>query len=105
MSNLSYGPDIELIEKEDVRVKRPRKYQIILHNDNYSTMDFVIEVLMAVFHKPFDEANQKMIEIHKKGKSIVGVYTREIAESKIVKVEEMARQNQFPLKATMEEAP
>ena len=95
-------PDEHLKEKEDVKLKPPAKFQIVLHNDNYTTMDFVIEVLMAVFHKTLEEATLKMQEVHKKGQSLVGIYTREIAESKILQAQKMAEENGFPLKVTME---
>ena len=104
MSNDFLFPNADIDEKQDVKLKLPSKFQVILHNDNYTSMDFVVKVIMVVFHKSLEEANQKMEEIHKKGKSLVGIYTREIAESKVIRVQEMAKENDFPLKATMEEA-
>lgn len=91
-----------LQELERVEVRRPKLYKVILHNDDYTSMDFVVNIIMTLFHKSIEEANALMLEVHKKGKAIVGVYSREIAETKVFQVENIARQNQFPLKASME---
>ena len=85
------------------KVKKPRQYKVLLHNDDYTTMDFVVRVLEAVFHKTADEAIQIMLQVHKTGVGICGVYSYEVAETKVEAVHEMARQNEFPLKASMEE--
>lgn len=91
-----------LQELERIEVRRPKLYKVILHNDDYTSMDFVVNIIMTLFHKTIEEANALMLEVHKKGKAIVGVYSREIAETKVFQVENIARQNQFPLKASME---
>lgn len=87
---------------EEVRVKRPKKYKVILHNDDYTTMEFVILVLKVVFHKSLGEAEKIMMEVHNKGQGVCGVYSYEIAESKAKKVELMAREQNHPLKCTIE---
>lgn len=87
---------------EEIRVKKPRKYKVILHNDDYTTMEFVILVLKVVFHKTLAEAEKIMMEVHNKGHGVCGIYSYEIAESKAKKVENMAKEQQHPLKCTIE---
>lgn len=89
--------------KEKVEVKRPKKYKVILHNDDYTTMEFVVEVIITVFHKNVAEATKIMLDVHKKGKGIVGVYIYDIAVTKVKEVEQLAREREFPLKASIEE--
>ena len=89
-------------EKEMVDTEEPSLYRVIILNDDYTSMEFVIQVLEAVFHKSPAEATQIMLSVHKKGAGLCGVYTREIAETKIAEVHDMAAENQFPLKCTME---
>jgi len=84
-------------------VREPRKYKVLLHNDDYTTMEFVVEVLMTVFHKSEDDATRIMLAVHKNGAGVCGVYTAEGAETKVVTVRQMARRGGYPLKCTMEE--
>lgn len=86
---------------EDLR--EPPLYRVLLHNDDYTTMEFVIQVLMEVFHKSPQEAMEIMLHVHRNGIGVCGVYPYEVAETKVLVVEEMSRQNGFPLKCTMEE--
>jgi len=81
----------------------PTLYKVLLHNDDYTSMDFVIEILMNVFHKSLAQAEQIMIEVHKAGKGTCGIFTYEIAETKVHQVKELAKSSGFPLLATMEE--
>jgi ATP-dependent Clp protease adaptor protein ClpS len=81
----------------------PTQYKVLLHNDDYTTMDFVVEVLMGVFHKNVLQAEQIMVEIHKAGKGVCGIFSYEIAETKVHQVKELAKSSGFPLLATMEE--
>ncbi|SKA81549.1 ATP-dependent Clp protease adaptor protein ClpS [Desulfobaculum bizertense DSM 18034] len=85
------------------RVRPPRDYKVIMHNDDYTSMDFVVAVLMKVFRKSQETAVELMLAIHHEGKAVCGVYPREIAEIKIAQVAELARAAEFPLKCTMEE--
>jgi len=85
------------------RLHEPTRYTILMHNDNFTTMDFVVRVLEAVFNKPPSEAVQIMLNIHKRGVGFCGVYTAEIAETKVASVHFMAKQKGFPLKCSMEE--
>lgn len=89
-------------EKAAQKTERPRLYRVLLLNDDYTTMDFVVHILRTVFHKPLIEATRIMLHVHKSGKGLCGVYTREIAETKVELVNELARKNQFPLKCVME---
>ena len=85
------------------RVDTPRLYKVLLHNDNYTTMDFVVSVLRNVFNKSAVTAVQIMLAVHRQGVGVAGVYTYEIAEDKVAKVTEGARARQFPLLCTLEE--
>jgi ATP-dependent Clp protease adaptor protein ClpS len=78
-------------------------FKVFLHNDDYTSMDFVVEVLMGIFHKSHAQAEQIMLQIHEKDKAVCGVYTFEIAQTKVEQVKQLAKQNEFPLLATIEE--
>jgi len=84
-------------------IQEPKLYKVILHNDHYTTMEFVIEVLIKIFHKPAAEATKIMLDVHKKGRGICGVYPFDIAATKVAQVAHAAKQNNFPLKCTYEE--
>ena len=84
--------------KDDI----PPMYKIILHNDDYTSMGFVVTILMTVFGKSLEKATQMMLNIHNRGKEICGVYPRQIAETKVETVHNLAANNGFPLKSTME---
>lgn len=84
------------------RVKRPPLYRVLLLNDDYTTMEFVVLVLRNIFHLSEEKAAQIMLHVHQKGSGICGVYTREIAESKVNQVITLAQENKHPLQCTME---
>ncbi|MCL2128259.1 MAG: ATP-dependent Clp protease adaptor ClpS [Treponema sp.] len=84
------------------KVREPEEYRVILLNDNYTTMDFVVEILMAIFHKNEADANRIMLDIHKKGKGMVGLYPWDIAATKADQVHAAARENEFPLRCIVE---
>lgn len=86
-----------------LRLEEPQMFKVLLHNDDYTSMDFVIEILMDIFHKNHAQAEQIMLQIHEKGKAICGVYSFEIAQTKAQQVKQKAKQNEFPLLATIEE--
>lgn len=99
-------PEIEVIEKieETIKVQIPKMYKVLLHNDDRTTMDFVIMVLTRVFHRTVEEAIQITMHIHHNGQGIAGSpYTREIAEEKTLETISLARANGFPLVASFEE--
>ena len=98
-----FKPQEDLVTLTKQKLKPPVQFKVLLHNDDYTTMDFVVRVLEAVFHRTADEAIQIMLQVHKTGVGICGVYSYEVAETKVEAVHEMARQNEFPLKASMEE--
>lgn len=83
-------------------IRMPRKYQVVLLNDDYTPMDFVVEVLKQFFYLPEGIAIQVMLQVHTQGKGICGVFTRDVAETKIALVNEYARKNQHPLLSSME---
>jgi len=83
-------------------LREPPMYRVILHNDHYTTMDFVVEVLRSVFNKTAIEATKIMLDVHRKGKGVVGVYTFDIASTKIAQVRGLAKEREFPLLAPME---
>lgn len=97
-----YDGDIQI--KRDVKLAKPRMYKVILHNDHYTTMDFVVEVLVTIFRKNNMEATELMLQVHRNGFGICGVYTYDIAQTKAGQVHALARQREFPLKCTVEEA-
>lgn len=90
--------------KDEVKqeIKEPSLYKVFLLNDDYTTMDFVVEILEKVFHKPTMEATQIMLHVHRHGKGLAGIYTKDIAETKVETVHKMARERGFPLKCVME---
>ena len=99
-----YGPEIEDEVDSQVKddVREPPMYKVLLHNDDYTTMEFVVEILMLIFNKTPEEAVQIMLDVHRKGIGICGVYTFEVSETKVNTVHSLARQNGFPLKCSME---
>ncbi|WP_300366086.1 ATP-dependent Clp protease adaptor ClpS [Hydrogenimonas sp.] len=93
----------EWVESENqVDLEEPELYKVIMWNDNYTTMDFVVEVLADIFHKSYDEAVEIMLAIHEQGKGVCGTYIYEIAETKVHQTLKRARANEFPLRVTME---
>lgn len=98
------GTGAQFLEKKKIKVKEPEDYRVILLNDDYTFMEFVVEVLMTIFHKSEDDAVQIMLDVHKKGKGTVGVYTFDVAQTKVGQVHTLARQHDFPLKCIIEKA-
>jgi len=93
-----------LKEKERIDLQEPRKFKVIIHNDDFTTMDFVVEVLLKVFRYDHLKAEALMLTVHKAGKATVGIYPMDIAYTKVEIATDMARQNNFPLKLTCEPA-
>ena len=92
----------ELAVIERRQTKQPRRYHVVLHNDDYTTMEFVVHVLVKFFHKDETEATRIMLNVHIAGVGLCGVYTYEIAETKVDTVHTLANEHGFPLKCTME---
>jgi ATP-dependent Clp protease adaptor protein ClpS len=89
--------------EDETELREPKMYRVILHNDHYTTMDFVVDVLVKVFHKPPAEATKIMLDVHRRGQGVCGVYTYDIAVTKVTRVQTMATLREFPLRCTMEE--
>ena len=89
-------------KKTEQKTKRPQLYKVLLHNDHYTTMEFVVAVLIGVFHRSESDATSIMLHVHRNGVGVAGVYTREIAETKAAKVTAMAKEAEFPLMCTVE---
>ena len=94
--------DGQTIVKEKTSLKKPPMFAVLLHNDDYTTMEFVIEVLMRFFKKSKGESTSLMLKVHNDGKAQCGIYTREVAESKVDKVMRYARRKGHPLKCSFE---
>ena len=92
------------VETGKPEVMRPPLYSVLLLNDDYTPMEFVIDVLTRFFRMNMDKATQVMLHVHTRGRGVCGVYTREVAESKVAQVNEYSRLNQHPLLCTMEQA-
>ncbi len=95
--------DTEIENKSRTELKEPSLYRVLLLNDHYTTMDFVVEVIRTVFHKTAAEATKIMLDVHRKGRGVVGLYPYDIAKTKVIKVEKLAQDAEFPLECTMEE--
>ena len=89
--------------EDKIEIAYPKKYNVFILNDDYTSMEFVIEILISVFHKTYEQAESIMLEVHKKERGLCGVYSHEIAETKVMQVIKKAKESGFPLKATMEE--
>ena len=92
----------DISSDSDSKDRQPPMYKVILHNDDYTTMDFVVEILIKVFGKSFETATQIMLNVHEQGKGLCGIYTRDVAETKVNTVHSLAREREFPLKSTIE---
>ena len=93
----------ELLAGDEEKIKEPRDYMVILLNDDYTTREFVVEILKLVFHKNPDEANSIMLKVHHRGRGVVGVYTWDIAITKASQVHAIAERYEYPLKCIVEE--
>jgi len=94
----------EVLEKPEIKTAKPRLFNVILHNDDYTTMEFVVQVLETIFLKPSPDAFRIMMQVHLQGRGVCGAYQYEIAETKVDAVHELAREKGYPLRATVEEA-
>jgi ATP-dependent Clp protease adaptor protein ClpS len=104
-ANPSVG-DATLVEtRSDQKVQRPRMWRVLLHNDDYTTQEFVVWVLETIFHKPHAEAFSIMLSVHRAGLGVAGVFTHDVAETKVKKTQQLAEEHEFPLLVTMEPEP
>ena len=101
------GPDrgsTVLLERQEARTKQPPLYQVLLLNDDYTPMEFVVVVLQKFFSMELEKATQVMLRVHREGRGVCGVYTRDIAATKVELVSSFSRMHQHPLQCVMEEA-
>jgi len=96
--------ETELLIRDEEELKEPKDYVVVLLNDDYTTRDFVVEILKLIFHKNDHEANRIMLNVHHKGRGVVGIYTWDIAHTKAWQVHSIAKDNNFPLRCIVEEA-
>ena len=93
---------IDTESREDQKIQRPRLWRVLLHNDDYTTQDFVVWILESIFHKPRGEAFTIMMSVHRSGMGVAGVYTHDVAETKVKTTKQLAEEHEFPLLVTME---
>jgi len=98
-------PEEGVVTETRPRTEVPRRFRVLLHNDDFTSMEFVVEVLVRHFRKGITEANRIMLEVHHRGTGVAGVFTRDVAETKITRVTDDARDRGFPLLLTMEPEP
>ena len=91
--------------RDEQKLERPRLWRVLLHNDDYTTQEFVVWVLESIFRKPRAEAFTIMMSVHRSGLGVAGVYTHDVAETKLKTTREMAEEQEFPLLVTMEPEP
>jgi ATP-dependent Clp protease adaptor protein ClpS len=102
MGRLNSDTDENALSETREETREPPMYRVMLLNDDYTTMDFVVLILMRVFNKSLEEATRIMLNVHRKGLGVCGLYTFEVAETKVETVHALAREHEFPLKCTME---
>ena len=98
-----YSASLEPDTLTDEELGRPHLYQVLLHNDDYTTMEFVVSILMEIFHKSAEQATTVMLAVHAKGVGVAGVYPLELAETKVETVHQRAAEANFPLRCTLQE--
>ncbi len=96
------GGGTVVVSRPRLRTKEPALYRVLLHNDDFTPMDFVVEIIQSIFNKDRQKATQIMLDVHNKGIGVCGVYPYEVAETKVALVTDCAQENEFPLKCTLE---
>ena len=99
-----YISDGLALQEAKPKLKKPKMYRVVIINDDYTPMEFVVEVLQSIFGMGHEKATQVMLHVHTKGKGICGVFSFEIAETKVIQVNDYSRQNEHPLQCSLEEA-
>ncbi len=105
MADPSIREDILTGERQATRLQRPRMWRVLLHNDDYTTQEFVVFVLETIFHKAHGEAYRIMMQVHRSGLGLAGIYTHDVADTKLRAVKSLAEEHEFPLLVTMEPEP
>ncbi|MFN8059772.1 MAG: ATP-dependent Clp protease adapter ClpS [Vicinamibacterales bacterium] len=103
MSQIERGPAGDVLERQQDETANPPMFRVVLHNDDYTTMEFVVEILEQVFHRSPAEAYRIMMQVHTQGRGVCGVYPFDIAETRVATVHDLARERGFPLRASLEE--
>lgn len=103
MPELDYEQEGEVLTEDETKLEKPSLYRVLIHNDNFTTMEFVVYVLNSIFQHTEDEAFRIMLNVHVQGVGIAGIYPYEIAEMKVAKVTSLAQANEFPLLCTIDE--
>jgi ATP-dependent Clp protease adaptor protein ClpS len=96
------GPEGDVAIEQKPKLEKVRRFKVLFHNDDYTTMEFVVLVLMKFFHKTETEATHIMLSVHHRGHGVAGVYTKDVAETKVSQVQDFARENGMPLRLTVE---
>jgi ATP-dependent Clp protease adaptor protein ClpS len=96
------GNDTRLANRSREKLKEPEQFRVILLNDHYTTMEFVVDILVGIFHKNEEDANRIMLDVHRRGRGIVGMYPFDIAQTKASQVHAAAREREFPLRCIVE---
>lgn len=104
MSSAGRESEGSVITEKKQQTRHPSLYKVLLHNDDYTSMDFVVMVLEKIFQKSAEEAVLIMLNVHEQGLGVAGVYPRDVAETKVVMVHDLARKNEYPLKCSLEKA-
>ncbi|HEY8892162.1 MAG TPA: ATP-dependent Clp protease adaptor ClpS [Clostridium sp.] len=99
----TFSEEISIKEKIEIKIKKPSMYMVIIHNDDYTSMEFVVQVLVGVFKKQVVEATKIMFDVHKKGSGTAGIYSYDVGITKINQAMKMCEESGFPLKLTLEE--
>jgi ATP-dependent Clp protease adaptor protein ClpS len=92
----------DLATKRSAKLEKARRFKVVFHNDDYTTMEFVVLVLMKFFHKSETEATHIMLSVHHRGHGVAGVYTKDVAETKVAQVQDYAKEHGMPLRLTVE---
>lgn len=92
----------QVLTEEDVEIRKPKLYRVFILNDDYTPMDFVVHVLQKIFHKSIEEATRLMWKVHTEGQGLCGVYTYDVAQTKVYQTKSLARKHQHPLECVME---
>ncbi len=95
-------PDLGTVVKTRAKTRKPTMYKVLMLNDDYTPMEFVVHILERFFQKTRDEATRIMLHVHRRGVGVCGIFTYEVAETKVTQVMDLARQNQHPLQCTIE---
>ena len=103
MSTPDFEQDELVLTESETRLEKPRLYKVLIHNDNFTTMEFVVFILHSVFQHSEEMAVRIMLQVHTEGLGVAGIYPYEVAEMKVAKVTDLAQMNEFPLLCTMEE--